>query len=98
MNDHGRAIGNMFLYQGGVDAITCSPLTVIESPPDPTFWDYGFDINDKGQAVGRLSPGPNFGNFYPFLYQKGSTSNLGTLFTSDPYAVGAAFGIESHRE
>ncbi len=93
VNNAGLAIGDKFLSQGGVDAITCHPLTVIESPPDPTFWDYGFSINDKDQSVGRLSIGPVFGNFHPFLYQKGHTTDLGTLFPRDPNAVGAAFGI-----
>jgi probable HAF family extracellular repeat protein len=93
VNNAGLAVGDMILSQGGVDAITCPPLTIIESPPDPTFWDYGFAINDKGQSVGRLSVGPAFGNFHPFLYRKGQTTDLGTLFPSDPDAVGAAFGI-----
>ena len=95
VSDNGLAVGYMFLSQGGFAAITCPPLTNIESPPDPTFWDIGFDINDKDQVVGRLSIGPNFGNFHPFLYWKGKTTDLGTLFSRDPSAVGAAFGINS---
>ncbi len=93
VNNAGLAVGYMALSQGGYDAITCHPLTVIESPPDPTFADWGFAINDNDQSVGRLSIGPAFGNFHPFLYQKGHTTDLGTLFPRDPNAVGAAFGI-----
>jgi probable HAF family extracellular repeat protein len=93
VNDFGLATGVMFLYQGGGDSITCPPLTIVGSPPDPTFYDYGWSINDKAQSVGRLSVGPAFGNFHPYLYQRGKTTDLGTLFPGNPNAVGSAFGI-----
>lgn len=93
VNDSGVATGVMFLYQGGGAAITCPPLTVIGSPPKPTFYDYGWGINNRGQGVGRLSIGAHFGDFHPYLYQNGKMTDLGTLFPGNPHARGSAFGI-----
>jgi probable HAF family extracellular repeat protein len=93
VNNAGLGVGINYLPQGGAIAMTCPPYTAIETPSDPTFSDWGFGINDKGQAVGRLTVGPAYGNFHPFLYDKGKTTDLGTLDPSNPASVGAAFSI-----
>ena len=69
INNAGVLIGTSFLDSGGAAAIECPPLVTIEGPPktNPTWVNYGFDINDRGQAVGRLAIGPG-AEFHPFLY------------------------------
>ena len=98
INNAGLLIGTMLIPTSssssqGEAAIECPPLVTIETPSNLTWDDYGFDINDKGQAVGRLTFGPSPKNFHPFLYNKGATTDLGTLFPGDPASVGIAFSI-----
>jgi len=93
INDAGFTAGLLYLPQGGTAAMTCPPFGVIEAPPNPTFADFAVDLNNRNQIVGRITIGPSFGNFHPFLYQDGHTTDLGTLFPDNPASVGAAFGI-----
>jgi probable HAF family extracellular repeat protein len=98
INNAGLLIGTMLIPTSsssnqGEAAIECPPLVTIETPSNPTWDDYGFGINDRGQAVGRLTIGPGLKNFHPFLYYKGATTDLGTLFPGNPASVGIAFSI-----
>ena len=94
INNAGRLIGTSFLGSGGEAAIECPPLVTIEGPPpsNPSWVNYGFGINDRGQAVGRLAIGPG-SEFHPFLYHKGKTTDLGTLFPGSSNSVAFAFSI-----
>jgi probable HAF family extracellular repeat protein len=94
INNAGLLIGSSFNASGGSAAIECPPLTTIEAPPpsNPTWVNGGFGINDRGQAVGRLAIGPG-SEFHPFLYYKGKTKDLGTLFPRTPTSVAFAFSI-----
>ena len=93
INNAGLLIGTSFLDSGGDAAIECPPLVTIEAPPpsNPTWVNYGLGINDRGQAVGRLAIGPG-PEFHPFLYYKGVTKDLGTLFRRKS-SVAFAFSI-----
>jgi probable HAF family extracellular repeat protein len=93
INNAGLLSGTSFLDSGGAAAIECPPLVTIEAPPpsNPTWVNYGFGINDQGQAVGRLAIGPG-PEFHPFLYYKGATKDLGTLFRRKS-SVAFAFSI-----
>lgn len=91
VNDSGTIVGENFLEQGGSAAFTCSPFTDIENPPNPTMRSFAKGINNRGQIVGRLALAN--GTFHPYLFQNGVTKDLGTLFPSNPNAVGAAFSI-----
>ena len=94
INNAGLLIGTSFLGSGGEAAIECPPLVTIVGPPpsNPSWVNYGFGINDKGQAVGRLAIGPG-PEFHPFLYYKGKTTDLGTLFPGSSSSVAFAFSI-----
>jgi len=93
VNDNGLASGIEFLSQGGNAAVVCPPFAAIETPSDPTFWDFAFDINDRGQVVGRLTPGNAFAPFHAFSYQTGTTTDLGTLSPNNASSVSGAFGV-----
>lgn len=93
VTDSGLAAAQIFSDVSGSVAATCSPLRVIETPVVGHFGDVAFDINDKGEVVGRHIVGPGPGNFHPFLYRNGSTTDLGTLFPGNPAAIAAAFSI-----
>jgi probable HAF family extracellular repeat protein len=94
VNDAGIAIGDEFSSTAsGSSAITCPPLQVIASSSDPSFINFGFDINDSGDTVGRLGVGPTVAIFHPFLRHNGTTTDLGTLFPGMSSSVGAAMGI-----
>jgi probable HAF family extracellular repeat protein len=94
INNAGLLIGTSFLGSGGAAAIECPPLVTIEAPPpsNPSWVNYGLGINDRGQAVGRLAIGPG-AEFHPFLYYKGNTTDLGTLFPRKRNSVAFAFSI-----
>lgn len=95
VNDSGESVG-VAPSPNGKAAISCNPFNVIATPPpttDKPGIDFAQDINDSGQIVGRLTIGPSFGNFHPYVYQNGKLTDLGTpLFPNDSAAVGAAFG------
>jgi probable HAF family extracellular repeat protein len=96
INDSGVAVGDEILSAGGTAAMTCPPFTVVATPSNPAFLNFGFDINNAGTVVGRLSPGPTKSIFHPFMSQHGVTTDLGTLFPGDANAVGAAFAINNN--
>ncbi len=93
INNAGLLIGTSFNNSGGAAAIECPPLVTIVGPPpsNPSWVNYGFGINNRGQAVGRLAIGPG-AEFHPFLYYKGTTKDLGTLFRRKS-SVAFAFSI-----
>lgn len=93
INDAGVAAGDELLSAGGTAVMTCPPFTTVVTPSNPAWLDFGFDINDAGTVVGRLSPGPSIAIFHPFMNEHGVTTDLGSLFPGDSSAVGAAFGI-----
>jgi probable HAF family extracellular repeat protein len=94
VNDAGVAVGDELLSAGGTAAMICPPFTAIATPSDPSWLNFGFDINNAGVAVGRLTVGSR-PVFHPFVYQNGKLTDLGTLFPNTPSSVGAAFGINN---
>lgn len=94
INDKGVGVGDEILSAGGTAAMTCPPFAAVETPSDPSFLNFGFDINNAGDVVGRLTLSTKI-IFHPFLFHNGTTTDLGTLFPNEPSSIGAAFGINN---
>lgn len=95
VNDAGVAAGDELLSAGGTAAMTCPPFAAVATPSDPSWLDFGFDINNAGVVVGRMTVGPTPAVFHPFMYQNGKLTDLGTLFPNTASSVGAAFGMNN---
>jgi probable HAF family extracellular repeat protein len=95
INAAGVGVGDELLSAGGTAVMTCPPFAAIETPSNQSWLNFGFDINNAGTVVGRLSVGPTIAVFHPFMYSHGTTTDLGTLFPNDSSAVGAAFGLNN---
>ena len=93
VNDAGKGSGDEILAAGGTAAMTCAPFAALVTPADPALLDFGFDINDEGTVVGRMTLGPDNARFHAFLYQDGIIHDLGTLFPNNPDSVSTAFAI-----
>lgn len=65
VTDSGIGVGDELLAAGGTAAMTCPPFTAVLTPSNPAFLNFGFDINNSGTVVGRLSPGPTVKIFHP---------------------------------